>query len=601
MRARLRRLGASYSNEASTMSLLSRAFFLLLAAALLIGGPRSYAQAPEKPTADGATATPEGDPPPADDAGAATLPVDGATPAEALPDDAEALPDDAEAPPDGAALDPATLVEVEDPDTKPIEDDTMLPGQPIRAESWSPDDPTAPYDPDGPIADPTPRNRRVLSLEQARQVLIENSFELQLNEQNLKRAAILESQAFSIWIPTVNVTARYTARNEEVPLSFPNSLAPLTPYLESVYARDPILQQFFNDNPAVPDARLLAQQPGVDAVIQARHNYQLIGTVSQTLFNARAFPLMRLADLMKLRSQHAAVEIEYQLQGALSQTYFSAVMFRRFIEVSRRNVELSRLGYERARVAQEEQVGNQFEVNRARVSLAKAERELANARLSYELSLQSLATFVNIEPDFDVESPSRLSAPPEAKPLVDQALEERPDFKGIDIDVAVAREQVVENESTYWPVLTAQFQGMFQRATALSGSPFSWTFTVQASWTLYDGGFRAAETETRELEVARLEILREQKRTQVSGEVRQAWIRARTQQAVVESARAEVALAKENYELTRDARDLGVATALEVEVAQEQRFLSELALANAESTLQSQLYSLYWLSMQSEE
>jgi outer membrane protein TolC len=345
------------------------------------------------------------------------------------------------------------------------------------AQSPPPDPAPSSTDP----VDPPPPSRRVLTLQEAQQQLLDASFELRLNEQTLNQVKLLETQALSIWIPTISVAARYTLRDQEITLAFPNPLSALTPYLDSVYQGDPALQQLLAQNPQIPDARVLASTPSEPSVVQFRHNYQLVGTVSQTLFNARAFPLLNLADLSVLRAQHAKQEIAYQLNAALNQLYFNAVQFRRLIRVSQRNAQLARIPLERATAAADAGVGNRFEVTRAKVNLSKAEREVTRAQLAYSLSTQALASFLLTDNDFDIADPPQLSPPSSCcDALRDQAQASRPDLRGADLTIAFEQERIRENEATYWPVMSAELQGVVQRASAFSGNPFFWTLTIEA-------------------------------------------------------------------------------------------------------------------------
>lgn len=465
------------------------------------------------------------------------------------------------------------------------------------AHAQTPPDSTATAIPNPVVLNPPPPKTRTLSLSDAQSQILDASFELRLNEQTIKQVQLLESQALSIWIPTVSVAARYTLRDQEISLGFPNPLAPLSPYLDSVYNSDPQLQQFFAANPQVPDARALASAQSTPSVIQFRHNYQLVGTVTQTLFNARAFPLLNLADLSIARAEHAREEIAYQLNAALNQLYFTSIQFQRLISISERNVELARLNLNRARDAADAGVGNRFEVTRAQLNLTKAQRDLTRAHLAYDLSNQALASFLITENNFDTVSPPTLPPPSSCcQNLLDQALSERPDLRGADLTVAFDQERIRESEATFWPVMSAELQGVFQRASAFTGNPFFWTLTVQAQWVIFDGGFRDTETQTREIAAAQSEIRREQLKTKIAADLQQSWLRIQSQQSNVAAAASEASFAAENLSLTKEARDLGAATNLEVELAQEQLYLSELAVTSAEVELQALIYQLYQIA-----
>ena len=446
------------------------------------------------------------------------------------------------------------------------------------------------------VEEPEGDTNRVLQLDEAIELLMASSTMLAITDESIREAKTLEDQAYTIWYPRVNLTAIYTLNDKEVSFDSPNPYAPLGPYLESVYASDPSLASFFAANPAMPDARGLAAMPGSSATIKERHSYRLVGTVTQTLFNARAFPLLDMAEIAVERAENGKQQATYELKRGVIQLYFGAVTFKRLIEVSRRNVELSRLNVDTAQAMLDVDLGLKFEVNRAEVSLASAERELENARLAYRLALDALATFLETEPDFDVELPEERVLSEDLQEYVDAAVAARSEMESYSLAAQFNEKRIDEVDSRFWPVVFAQAQAMLQQETAFGGDPLTWSLTVQESWDLYDGGLRAVEKSGYEVAASQSKLNRELREKQVAAEVRQAWMSVSSERQKVASASAEVGLAIENVELTQAAQELNAATAVDVELAQRQRYLSEVALATAEVGLRAQIYALLFAS-----
>ncbi len=176
--------------------------------------------------------------------------------------------------------------------------------------------------------------------------------------------------------------------------------------------------------------------------------------------------------------------------------------------------------------------------------------------------------------------------------LIVSAVENRASLRGAALATRIEEEWVDEVDARFWPQVFAQAQGVLQRETAFGGDNFRWTLSLQASWDLYDGGFRDVERSQHEISSIQRGLQEELDVRQVESEVRQAWLAMLAERRTVQNAGGEVDLAIENLELTRAARELDAATAVDLELAQRQRFLAEVALASAEVQLQARVYEL---------
>jgi len=200
------------------------------------------------------------------------------------------------------------------------------------------------------------------------------------------------------------------------------------------------------------------------------------------------------------------------------------------------------------------------------------------------------------EPDFDVELPEKRVLSEDLQEYVDAAVAARSEMESYSLAAQFNEKRIDEVDSRFWPVVFAQAQAMLQQETAFGGDPLTWSLTVQASWDLYDGGLRAVEKSGYEVAASQSKLNRELREKQVAAEVRQAWMSVSSERQKVASASAEVGLAIENVELTQAAQELNAATAVDVELAQRQRYLSEVALATAEVGLRAQIYALLFAS-----
>ncbi len=428
------------------------------------------------------------------------------------------------------------------------------------------------------------QDARVLTLADALELVELQNHDVGTAREAVHRAELQEEQAYATIRPSVNLTGGYQLNDEEIEFDFGGAIAPLMPYLGAVYANHGA------GDPSIPDPALFAEASGDPQISQYRHDFRGSLTVEQTLYTARARPFIRQARIHIEQAENGVDQVAFELRGAVIDTYFSVYLQLRLVEVAERNAELARLAWERAVAALETDVGNRFEVVRAQVEVANAERDVENARTAYEIGREVLATLLDEGPDFDVVAPPTVEGAGATPSQADDAATAHPTVESQEIATRLHEEQIREARARWYPAFFAVAQTNLQRENPFLGDQFTWIIQLGASWDLYDGGVRGAIRRQRESDVVAAELRREQAVDQAMAQIRMAELQVEQLERDVESARAQVALAEENVALTESAWELGAATALDIQFAREQRYLSDLALVSAEVRLQQQLY-----------
>lgn len=423
----------------------------------------------------------------------------------------------------------------------------------------------------------------VVSIDEARAMAREHSWDRASVLSRVEQAEILLQSARAVLLPRVEAVGSYTFNGSQVEFDFPNPIEPLVPYLAEV--RNQL-------NPALTDPNLFLAGAGEPTVVQFRHDVRGSLTVSQTLFNARAFPLRRQAFRTIELAEHGVDQVEQMLDEAVLNVYFGAVEAQRFITIAERNLELAQLNADRAQASFEEGVGNRFEANRARVDLSAAQRDVENARTTYQIAVESLATLLGRDSGFDVAQPAAIELPADLATATASATSRRADVRVYDLQLALDEERVQETRVQWLPVLSASATGSLQRKSAFGGDIFTWSAGVSAYWEIYDGGLRRAERNRRELDLVESEIRREQVVEQVSAEVTQLRRSIEQDQRNVTLATEQVELARANVEVTQYALEQGAASLLDVQYSQQQAYLSEIALLDAEINLLQRQWEL---------
>lgn len=424
-----------------------------------------------------------------------------------------------------------------------------------------------------------------LSLDEARAQLRENAWAVRIAQEDIPSAETLTDTARAVLLPSVTASAVYTLRDEAIEFDGASAFEGLAPWLDTVATEH-------------PDAGLpLASDAfggGGSSVVQPRHDLRGSLTFTQTLYNARAFPLLDQAHITIARAQNGVDVAAWQLEDALLDAWFAATNLQQYIAITERNLELARVNHERANAALEEGVGTLFEVNRTRVDVASAERDVANAEANYRIAVSTIASLLDRDDNFVTVAPEDVTLPADLDASLEAALADRPDLAEYDLAIAYEEERIREVRSQFQPVFIGEFAMNLQRETAFAGDRFFWTASIFAEWSLYDGGQRRAERRRREATLAQTELRRDQTVAQLQDDIRRLRLELQTADADLALALEQSELAERNVWLTNEAFDAGAASQIDVELARQQLYLSELALADAEVRRMQAVYAIAW-------
>lgn len=434
-----------------------------------------------------------------------------------------------------------------------------------------------------------------IRFEEGLELLSTNSLDVESARQALVTASILEDQARAAFAPTVNLSGRLAINDPVVKMAANNPLAPLTPYLESVYANDPDLRDFLANNPDVPDARDIAGVVPDEVIVNPRFDYRATLTVRQPLYNGRFFPARRLADLVQRQADAVIEQVTFATQQAYTQIYFQAVGLQRYSDIAKANVETARITLERAQALFNARAGSEVDLTRAEVSYLTALSDYENANISYALAIEAMASLLRVDADFDVIEPPEMPAPSSLTAVIDTAFQSRAELAVADLDVEMAEIEKKSARAGFQPYIFAEGQGTAARVTAFTGRAITWNVSLNLSWDLWDGGASRRAVRTAEVTRYQAEIRREQLEDRIRTEIRSAWLTMQTQGNLVQRATSTAKLAQINYDVTVRARDLGSSSALEIDVAQNALFQAQLALADAEMQYRAAIYELYRL------
>ncbi len=391
---------------------------------------------------------------------------------------------------------------------------------------------------------------RPVTLEEARRAALEQSLEGAELDLALAQARSVAESAWATLRPSVNVTGQLTYNDHETAF-------------------------------------------GVDQVVTPQWDYRGTVTLTQTLFNRRAYPALGVAESLAEVTGSERAMAQYRLVEGVDEAYFAALLLARSSEVASRNLATSRVELERAEKLLSGRVGTEFAVTRAKLSVQSAEQDVASSQLGYRQSLESLAALLRSDEAVEVVAPAALPTPPARASLTEQALLSRPELARAAGLVTVESHKLEEGEGQLWPTLAAQLQSNLQQTTAFNDEAFRWNAALVFNWDLYAGGATAAEIDRRALSVQRAELAQRRAEEAVTRGLEQAYTRWEKAESLVASSRSRAELSKALLEQAKRSEAGGTASRLDVELAQSQAYGAELAVVQAEVEQTASVVALY--------
>ncbi len=379
------------------------------------------------------------------------------------------------------------------------------------------------------------RPSRVIALEEAYRLAVVNEEQVAIAARELAKAKLLPWRAVALMTPRGEIGGSYSRNKDEIAFNAP------------------------------PEARGLF---GGSSVIRPRNNWLSTFQVTQPLIEPSFFPSWRLG---KDAVREEEERYEFTIRGVLfgvAQAYYEVLRFEAQVKVAQDTLNLAQEELQRAHVRFRVGEVTKTDILRAEVAVERAGRALVVDRNRLKLARTVLARTVGLSETVGVLEPT----PPQAVgsdyvSLLDQAYAHRQDLRAQNLAVRVAHERKNLVLTRYLPQVDAQFSYPRLDPETFANRDEFWTLFVNLRWPLFDGGSRELDLlEANEtLSQTKLRVTGLEKQIRV--EVREALLSVETLHATLETLHKEVALARENYEMTSKQYRVGLSTSLDVNTA----------------------------------
>ena len=392
-----------------------------------------------------------------------------------------------------------------------------------------------------PVA-PTPATAQLLTLDAALSEAASKNLDLAQARARLEQARTGTARAWSAQLPQLSAGGTYTRYDTE-------SVIPA-----GVLGPDPVTLQ--------PRDQLAGQ-------IQ----------LTQALIAPPAWFGIRSAGLGTRVADATVENARRELLFGVAQAYYGAVSVKKAIGVQERQLAIALAHEKDARIRYDAGTVPKVTLLRAEIDRARAEQDLKRAQNGFESARVALAALLDRnDAAFDVDVPAAPQLPQNLDELEQAALRDRPDVRAAatNLQLAESNKQVVF--ARYFPVLGAFGRYQIANTSGLTGDKDTFTFGLQASWNIFDGGLREADLRERTAQISEADAARRGAENRAVEEVRRA--RLDRDSAVANRVKAEeqLALAHENQRLIEVNFKAGAATYLEVSDANTALAAAEIAV-----------------------
>ncbi|HEY1558356.1 MAG TPA: TolC family protein [Kofleriaceae bacterium] len=320
--------------------------------------------------------------------------------------------------------------------------------------------------------------------------------------------------------------------------------------------------------------------------------------LSQPLIVPSAFPLYDQAKHNLEGTRAQTVDDKRQLAFDAAKAYLAVLLADQVVQAAQKKLDTAKEEVKATNVQYEAKIVSSNDTTRAQIDLSNSEHELSVDQGNLDAAYVSLGFVIAAKTKGPLVTPLQLLAQ-SAKPVtnVDQlvaaSVKQRPDLEARKQDALAAHDFAREPRYRFFPTLGVAAT-MNAASTKIPGDGYYLDGSLQftASWVIFDAGSRNADERTRDAQAAIADLTTDLLGRQVDEQVRTALVQLASAQAALVAARDAMTAAQKSASEEQILYGQGLATALELVDANEQRFLAEVQFAEDQFALANSYLAL---------
>lgn len=389
-------------------------------------------------------------------------------------------------------------------------------------------------EPDNPSIES--RQSTVISLDEAKRMALEGNPSIKTLRERMKQADHLVSKAWAILLPNIDANASWTRYDTEIALSVPGETG----------------------------------EP-METVIQEKDASHYGANASITLFNARAYPLLKYAydnvEYTNLSSGH----VENEMLVSVVRAYYQVEAANRAVEVAGESLRIAEEFLKLSNGLKNVGQATRIDVLRAESQMIDARNLLQNAKDAVDVAKTGLAALIDFTGPFEITSPGIYDpVSTDRDELLKMAWFQRKDLESARIKVNM-NERLRQDILCQWvPRFTLNYGWQWNSAAGFGGSNDSWNVEISAYWSILEGGSRRADylNQKSDIEIAKNDL--KQLELDIQQEVENNLLTLKKSERTLELTRRQLLLVEETHRLVLRQFEVGMATSLDLQSAVEQ-------------------------------
>jgi outer membrane protein len=308
--------------------------------------------------------------------------------------------------------------------------------------------------------------------------------------------------------------------------------------------------------------------------------------LTQPLIAMSAFPLLEQAKHNLSAQKSQTIEDKRQLSFDVAKAYFAVLLAQEVVTAAQKKLDTATADVADTEAQFKAQLVSSNDVTRAKISLSSSVRELAQDRSQLDTSYIELGFVINAPAPKQLTPPTTLLdagkvVPPAAETLVAQSLAARPDLVAKKDSALAAHDFAKEPRYRYFPTLALVGQLSYTSNAPTNGHDVDGTVGLAAQWNIYDGGARSADSRSRDAAAEIADLNTKALIRTIDLDVRTAVTQLTAAQQALAAAQDASIEAGKSADETAILYHQGLAKAIELVDANEERFAADVSFAEA--------------------
>ncbi|HEY4058675.1 MAG TPA: TolC family protein [Kofleriaceae bacterium] len=308
--------------------------------------------------------------------------------------------------------------------------------------------------------------------------------------------------------------------------------------------------------------------------------------LSQPIFQPTVFPLYSQAKHTLAARQAQSIDDQRRLAYDAANAFLDVLLAEEVLQAAQRKLETAQVNVKTTTAQKEAQLVSSNDVTRAELDLASAERELAGSKGDVEARYVDLELVINQRVSPGLTAPAELltagtQTVSADTGLIQQSVGRRADLVASKEVAAAAKEFAKVPRAAYLP--SFDFVAQITATTDdRNGNTVDGLLGISAKWTLWDSGERSAQARQRDAQTRIAELQAQQLAREIDADVRSAVATLSSRQQALTAAATARDAARKGADEAAILYKQGLAKAIELVDANEQRFIAEVNYATSE-------------------